>query len=197
MRRALEVVGSMVLFTIMTACADPTAPAPPGSIAPPPPPAAVTTKAYLAEPRTFNVASSSTAHVTASGAGSGDTAALSLVGGTITLQADDDGNLAILALDVDVGDIDLPVSATLPDGLDLMGVKLSLPAIADVAADWSGDASTMNAQAKTDSRPRLGAPQQVGHRGASRDAAHHERPVRPRGHAGRERQAQRRFSREP
>lgn len=150
MRRALDGFGSTVLFMVMTACADQTAPAPPVSIAPPPPPAQLTTRAYLAEPRTFNVASSSTAHVTASGAGSGDTAALPLTGGTITLQADEDGTLAILALDVDVGDIDLPVSATLPDGLDLMGVKLSLPAVADVTADWSGDASTMNAQAKTD-----------------------------------------------
>jgi len=87
---------------------------------------------------------------TASDGAGGDTATLALTGGTITLQADSDGNLAILAIDVNVGDVHLPVSATLPDGLDLMAVKLSLPAIADVTADWSGDASAMNAQAKTD-----------------------------------------------
>src|SRR5262249_4698659 len=150
MRCALEGLGSAVFFMVITACAGPPVPAPPVSIAPATPPAAVTTKAYLAEPRTFVVASSSSAQVTASGAGSGDTATLALTGGTITLQADEDGNLAILALDVDVSDIQLPVSATLPDGLDLMGIKLSLPAVADVAADWSGDASAMNARATTD-----------------------------------------------
>jgi hypothetical protein len=150
MRRALEGLGSAVFFMVIIGCADREVPAPPVSIAPPPPPAVLTTKAFLAEPRTFSVGSSSTAQVTASDGASGDTATLALSGGTITLQADEDGNLAILAIDVSVGDVHLPVSATLPDGLDLMAVKLSLPAIADVAADWSGDASAMNAQAKTD-----------------------------------------------
>ncbi len=150
MRRAREGLGSAVFFMVITGCAEREVPAPPVSIAPPPPPAVLTTKAFLAEPRTFSVGSSSTAQVTASDGASGDTATLALSGGTITLQADEDGNLAILAIDVSVGDIHLPVSATLPDGLDLMAVKLSLPAIADVAADWSGDASAMNAQAQTD-----------------------------------------------
>jgi hypothetical protein len=117
-------------------------------VAPTPP--AATTRAYLAQPRTFNVAASSTVSVTAAGGGSDNSASLALTGGTITLQANEDGMIAIVSLDVHVGDINLPVSASLPDGLDLMGVQLSLASEADVKADWSGDASAMNAQAQTD-----------------------------------------------
>jgi hypothetical protein len=130
-------------------------PATPGQTNSPPvvQPASNTTRGYLAQPRTFRIMPSSMAQVTARRAYLDElieTAMLPLQGGDVTVLAQPDGTLAITGMTLELGDITLSAATVPPDGLNLMGVKLSLKTTTAAAADWSSDDDTANATARTD-----------------------------------------------
>ena len=103
-------------------------------------------------PRTFRVHGDSTADVTAASVEGGVTATVSLPmsSGSLTVQARDDGTLAVTALELDLGHVAIGPESFPPDGLDLEGLALTLGSDVDAAADWSGDASAMNGSATTE-----------------------------------------------
>jgi hypothetical protein len=158
MRRQMsEMAGVLSIIAMvgaMGACTDGSVPpASPGGQQTMPPTGVTTpstTRGYLEAPRTFAVAATSTAAVTAwrdyDTPSTDETANLQIKTGSLTLQAQADGMLAVRTLDIELGTIHLD-SARVPD---LTGVKLSLRQEADVRADWASDDSAMNAAASAD-----------------------------------------------
>jgi hypothetical protein len=151
-----EIVGFVWLVGGIAGCTDspvPQGPVPPGQTTPTPAPSDGSARGYLSEPRTFAITPSSSAQVTAHRtylSEMEETATLPLLGGDVTVQARSDGMLAITAMTLDLGNISLSATTVPPDGLNLMGVTLSLKARADAVADWTADGTAASATGRTD-----------------------------------------------
>jgi hypothetical protein len=155
--QAFGIVGFVSLLGSGLGCSDPATapgPVPPGQTNPPPAQTpAANARAALAKPCSFAIMPSSRAQVTAVRDYLGtlaDTATLPLLGGEVTVAARADGTLAVTEMTLDLGNITLAPTTLPPDGLSLMGVKLSLRSEIDATADWRSDDDAANASVMTD-----------------------------------------------
>lgn len=118
------------------------APEEPGLIAPPsPPPSATTTRGKLERGRTLRILPGSEAEVTATrlwGDELVETATLPIAGGELTVRSLADGRLALDALRLVIGDVQLSAASVPPSGLELTGVQVSVAPLV-VPARWSGE----------------------------------------------------------